>query len=89
MQPNIVERLIYTQILIKAGFSILALTEVQHHRGNGVALVGAFERNGKTFDRVSVEPHSATEITIAEQVHFVALREDGSFDFFVAHGDGD
>ena len=88
MQPDIIERIIYTQILTSAGFTVHALTELRTTRGGSVAVIGDFERGG---DRLAAVDVAAREdaIVIDEQVNYVTLRRDGSFDLFTAHGDGD
>jgi hypothetical protein len=88
MQPTILDRILYAQVLTESGFTIHAITEIRHTRGNSVVVAGSFERYGTTVDGVEVEAVEGG-ILIAEQMHYANVRQNGAFELFTAHGDGE
>jgi hypothetical protein len=87
MELNVIQEIAYRQLLTRAGFKIHAITGLRHYRGSGTGIMGAFERDGAKVTEVMVL-ETKTGIAIAGQLHEIVIRDDGTFDLFVAHSDG-
>ena len=87
MQPNIIDRIIYTQILTRAGYKVQGITQLRPMRG-GTAVCGVFKDGDKVVEEIVIDCTGDT-ITIDEQPNVVTMRDDGSFELFIAHSDGD
>jgi hypothetical protein len=86
VEISIVQEIAYRQLLTRAGFKIHAITSVHSYRGSGTGIMGTFERDGKPCTQVMVL-ETKTGIAIAGQLHEIVIRDDGTFDLFVAHAD--
>lgn len=100
MEISITDRILYTQILTKAGFTIRAMTGIVPTRDNGVVLRGEFtdgNRPGAGLSEVDIgtrahgiDPSLVLEgatvgiIVINGLDHYVNMRPSGSFDLAVA-----